>query len=370
MADTVGKAFTISPREASTTGPPSCAGRWATWRASCAASPAWPGSRPNAPCGSRCGSRRRRSGLFPGGEVAALGQLVPVDDVAHPPFGPAPRGPEDLLREDADPDRQVELGRGEAAEALPVEPRRRGAGAGQPVEHDVVEHLVAASARPRAGRCCRSRPRTSRRSRRPGRPASRPGRSRASAAACPAAWSSRSPCPGSRLHRGQRGLLGRRSAARFRSSASGNTSGMLRWIAAQAGGRSTPIASSRPRPSRRPGRPSARSRAAPSARSRRRRCAARPSRFRSACRRTRSRAATGRRRGRRRSAAPPCAVGSVSGLDHLQELDHRARPAVGDDQRQRVRVRRADVQEVDAEAVDRGLELAERFSRASQRRQS
>ena len=43
----------------------------------------------------------------------------------------------------------------------------------------------------------------------------------------------------------------------------------------------------------------------------------------------------------------------------FEHLDDRARPAVGDDQRQRVRVRRPDVDEVDVEAVDLGQELRE-----------
>jgi hypothetical protein len=43
--------------------------------------------------------------------------------------------------------------------------------------------------------------------------------------------------------------------------------------------------------------------------------------------------------------------------DDPQQLDHRPRPAVRDDQRQRALVPRLDVDEVDAEAVDLGLEL-------------
>ena len=43
--------------------------------------------------------------------------------------------------------------------------------------------------------------------------------------------------------------------------------------------------------------------------------------------------------------------------DDLQLLDDRAGPAVRDDQRQRVRVLRADVDEVDVEPVDLGDEL-------------
>src|SRR3712207_5171345 len=45
--------------------------------------------------------------------------------------------------------------------------------------------------------------------------------------------------------------------------------------------------------------------------------------------------------------------------DHLEEFHGRAGPAVGEDQRQRIRLRRADVQEVDVLAVDVGDELRE-----------
>ena len=46
--------------------------------------------------------------------------------------------------------------------------------------------------------------------------------------------------------------------------------------------------------------------------------------------------------------------------DDLEHLDDRARPAVRDDQWQRVRVRRPDVDEVDVHPVDLGLELRQR----------
>ncbi|MGY3587710.1 hypothetical protein ACVIF9_006387 [Bradyrhizobium sp. USDA 4350] len=46
-------------------------------------------------------------------------------------------------------------------------------------------------------------------------------------------------------------------------------------------------------------------------------------------------------------------------LDHLVEFDHRSRPAMGDDQRPRLRVLRAGMDEVDVEPVDLGGELAE-----------
>jgi len=45
--------------------------------------------------------------------------------------------------------------------------------------------------------------------------------------------------------------------------------------------------------------------------------------------------------------------------DHVPELEDRARPAVAHQQRHRVRLGGTDVQEVDAEPVDLGAELAE-----------
>jgi hypothetical protein len=46
--------------------------------------------------------------------------------------------------------------------------------------------------------------------------------------------------------------------------------------------------------------------------------------------------------------------------DYLEQLDHGAGPAVGDDQRQRVLVLGAGVDEVDLDAVDLGRELRQR----------
>jgi hypothetical protein len=50
-------------------------------------------------------------------------------------------------------------------------------------------------------------------------------------------------------------------------------------------------------------------------------------------------------------------VGLVSGLDDLQLLDDRARPPMGDDQRQCVLVLGADVDEMNAQPVDLGHEV-------------
>jgi hypothetical protein len=45
----------------------------------------------------------------------------------------------------------------------------------------------------------------------------------------------------------------------------------------------------------------------------------------------------------------------------IQELDHRAWPAVGKDERERIRARRTGVQEVNAQALDLGPELPDLF---------
>ena len=57
--------------------------------------------------------------------------------------------------------------------------------------------------------------------------------------------------------------------------------------------------------------------------------------------------------------APAVGDGVGQGLDDLVELRERARPAVGQDQRERVGLGRPPVHEVDVEAVDAGLELVE-----------
>ena len=46
-------------------------------------------------------------GQFPSREVAALVDLVPVDEVAEGLFAPAPRGAVDLGRENRDRDRKL-----------------------------------------------------------------------------------------------------------------------------------------------------------------------------------------------------------------------------------------------------------------------
>ena len=70
--------------------------------------------------------------MFESGEVTALIQLVPVDDVGILALSPASRAGKNLLRENAAADGDVDGLGGKVAEALPIEPGRRGAGAGEP----------------------------------------------------------------------------------------------------------------------------------------------------------------------------------------------------------------------------------------------
>jgi hypothetical protein len=55
--------------------------------------------------------------------------------------------------------------------------------------------------------------------------------------------------------------------------------------------------------------------------------------------------------------APPVRRGIGQSLDDLQLLDDRARPPVVDDERQRVFVLRANVNEVNVQPIDLGDEL-------------
>src|SRR5262245_46404379 len=82
-------------------------------------------------------------GYLEGGEVAAALELAEVDQTGEALLRPAPRGAEDLLREDGASRRHRDRIERRRPEALPVETGRRGGRPRQPVEHDVVEELVA-----------------------------------------------------------------------------------------------------------------------------------------------------------------------------------------------------------------------------------
>ena len=88
-------------------------------------------------------------GLFPCGEVPAATGFVPVHDVGEAALDLAAGGSRYFFGEDAASGRDsdgVAGGGGEPfsdlSDALPVQPGRGGAGAGQPVQGDVVQHLV------------------------------------------------------------------------------------------------------------------------------------------------------------------------------------------------------------------------------------
>src|ERR1700733_13872009 len=95
---------------------------------------------------------REQFGLLPGGEVTALVDLVEVIEARVRLLGPGARGPEDLAGERGEADRKLDRrarlsGRmGCGLRVLPVRPGRRGPGAGQPVQRDVVEDVIPGQA--------------------------------------------------------------------------------------------------------------------------------------------------------------------------------------------------------------------------------
>src|SRR5215469_7907356 len=87
-------------------------------------------------------------GLFPGGEVAAPVGLVEIGEGGVRQLDPAARCSEDLAGERGEADRELDLRRSLprrqslGSSALPVRSGRRGPGARQPVQRDVVEDVV------------------------------------------------------------------------------------------------------------------------------------------------------------------------------------------------------------------------------------
>src|SRR3712207_2421995 len=82
-------------------------------------------------------------GLFPGREVAALVDLVEVDQIGVGLLGPTPRGLICLVGEDARGHRDGDaLGVPEATLVFPIESRRRDPCVRKPVKRDVVEDVV------------------------------------------------------------------------------------------------------------------------------------------------------------------------------------------------------------------------------------
>src|SRR5215510_4808659 len=90
-------------------------------------------------------------GLLPGSEVAALGELVVVDELRVRPLRPSLRSGVDLLGKDAHADGDLDTpGVEEAAlrhpPEFPVEPGRGDRGVREPVVRDVVEDVVTGEA--------------------------------------------------------------------------------------------------------------------------------------------------------------------------------------------------------------------------------
>ena len=86
---------------------------------------------------------REQRRLLERGEMTAAVELVPVDEVGIDALGPAARRGEDLAREVAAPDGNIDA----ALEPVPAFSKymraEEAAVLGQPIERDVVEHLVA-----------------------------------------------------------------------------------------------------------------------------------------------------------------------------------------------------------------------------------
>ena len=82
--------------------------------------------------------------LFPRREVTAFVGLMEVDQLVIGPLRPAPRGLKTLAGEDGHGRRDGDVGREIKVDlVLPIEPAGGNPRVGQPVERDVVEHVVA-----------------------------------------------------------------------------------------------------------------------------------------------------------------------------------------------------------------------------------
>src|SRR5262249_34153505 len=85
--------------------------------------------------------------LFPGCEMATLGEPTVMNEFGIRFLCPAPRCRIDLVGEGAHRDgdldaSHVEETTGWEVRVVPVESRRRERGVGQPIERDIVEHIV------------------------------------------------------------------------------------------------------------------------------------------------------------------------------------------------------------------------------------
>src|SRR6266851_4385708 len=85
----------------------------------------------------------KQIGLFERGEVAAAIQPVPINQIRIALLGPTARHAEKLFREDAAAHRYSNRFIAAFVEAFPIETRRGGCCVRKPVQHDVIQHLIA-----------------------------------------------------------------------------------------------------------------------------------------------------------------------------------------------------------------------------------
>ena len=85
--------------------------------------------------------------LLKGREVAALVELVVMDELGIRTLCPTPRGGVDLIWKDADGNRDGDVLRGEKGKLIfPIQTSRRDRRVRQPVEGDVVENVISRKA--------------------------------------------------------------------------------------------------------------------------------------------------------------------------------------------------------------------------------
>src|SRR5262245_15467581 len=109
---------------------------------------------------ARANLLRKELRLFPGSEVAALVELVVVNELGIRSLHPASRGWIKLIRKDADGNRDgdafdTEKAEIPASEPLPVEPGRGNPRIRQPGQRDVVEDVVSCEAGGLSIKCAR-----------------------------------------------------------------------------------------------------------------------------------------------------------------------------------------------------------------------
>ena len=110
--------------------------------------PGWKAGRPQLGLrsGRNAGShlRAEQLRLFPGGEMAAFVDLVEIDELVIGPLGPTPRRLIVLAGKDAHRSRDRDVGGVVKVDVtFPIEASRGNRRVRQPIEREVVEHVVA-----------------------------------------------------------------------------------------------------------------------------------------------------------------------------------------------------------------------------------